>query len=328
MPTKSNARLYDISTRLAFYVEGVKAYRVQQFDAVLREVAKAITEVLRGTRYATLDAMSKVQLNKLIATLRSAQSKIYSRFTDDLLEQIRDFTEADLEVTKRVYASDDGEVLSADEADKVIAEEESENRIIPLFWWRKVVNTPIPANGLFLLPFIKAFSVSSKAATEAIIRKAYANGWTVEETLAALIGEPGKVLGASQLTRIRNGGAAVIETAIAHAAGVVSSSASTFFRKYAWVSVIDAVTTDICRSRNGKVYIYGKGPLPPAHMKCRSHTIPVVSGEPIRNEGMAAWLAQQPTSFRSDIGTVKDGKLQAKPLTVKEFRAKVGKILQ
>jgi SPP1 gp7 family putative phage head morphogenesis protein len=129
--------------------------------------------------------------------------------------------------------------------------------------------------------------------------------------------------------KIRNNAAVVIETAIAHAAAVVSAGVSSaFFGKYAWVSVIDAVTTDICRSRNGNVYVYGKGPLPPAHMRCRSHTIPVASGTALRNDGMNEWLAWQPASFRSDIGTVKDGKLQAKPLTVKQFRSKVGKILE
>jgi SPP1 gp7 family putative phage head morphogenesis protein len=329
MPTKSNARLYDISTRLAFYVEGVKANQVKQFDTTLREVSKTLTDAMKGVRYATLDAMSKAQLNRLIVSLRSAQSRIYSRFTNDLLGQIRDFTEADLEVNRRVYASNDGEVLSDEAATEAMKEEEGENRILPLFWWRQVVNNPIPANGLFLLPFIKAFSISSQAATEAIIRKGYANGWTVEETLNALLGEPGTVQGSSQIVKIRNNAAVVIETAIAHAAAVVSAGVSSaFFGKYAWVSVIDAVTTDICRSRNGNVYVYGKGPLPPAHMRCRSHTIPVASGTALRNDGMNEWLAWQPASFRSDIGTVKDGKLQAKPLTVKQFRSKVGKILE
>jgi SPP1 gp7 family putative phage head morphogenesis protein len=43
-----------------------------------------------------------------------------------------------------------------------------------------------------------------------------------------------------------------------------------------WVSVLDNRTTPVCRSRDGKVYPVGKGPRPPAHVGCRSTTVPVL----------------------------------------------------
>ena len=43
-----------------------------------------------------------------------------------------------------------------------------------------------------------------------------------------------------------------------------------------WVSTLDKRTTPICASRDGRTYPVGQGPRPPAHMNCRSTTVPVV----------------------------------------------------
>jgi len=46
-------------------------------------------------------------------------------------------------------------------------------------------------------------------------------------------------------------------------------------KKYRWVSTLSERTSDICRNLNGRIFEFGKGPLPPAHINCRS-TITVV----------------------------------------------------
>ncbi|MCK5127786.1 MAG: minor capsid protein, partial [candidate division Zixibacteria bacterium] len=48
---------------------------------------------------------------------------------------------------------------------------------------------------------------------------------------------------------------------------------------YQWVATLDSRTTMICGSRDGKIYQYGSGPMPPAHWGCRSTTIPKVKPE-------------------------------------------------
>lgn len=42
--------------------------------------------------------------------------------------------------------------------------------------------------------------------------------------------------------------------------------------KYVWLSTLDSRTTPICINRDGNEYVTGSGPLPPAHMNCRSTT--------------------------------------------------------
>jgi SPP1 gp7 family putative phage head morphogenesis protein len=46
---------------------------------------------------------------------------------------------------------------------------------------------------------------------------------------------------------------------------------------YQWVSTLDARTTPICQHRDGRVYPLNDGPLPPAHIRCRSTTTPVLA---------------------------------------------------
>jgi uncharacterized protein with gpF-like domain len=57
------------------------------------------------------------------------------------------------------------------------------------------------------------------------------------------------------------------------------SNNSDIVEKVEWVSTLDNRTSQLCRSMDGKVFAIGKGPRPPAHINCRSRTIPVLSSE-------------------------------------------------
>ena len=86
-------------------------------------------------------------------------------------------------------------IPSDEEAIKYLQEENNQTNVFPLFGlaaitgnndrlWSAVTNAPIPANGLYLLPFVKTFTTSAQAGVENTIRKAWANGWTLQETIA------------------------------------------------------------------------------------------------------------------------------------------------
>ncbi|WBF76906.1 hypothetical protein PSV3_00204 [Septimatrevirus PSV33] len=73
----------------------MKVWQSRQFGFVLREVNLELTRLLGRVRYKTLDGLSKAQLNKLVSELRESQSKIYSAYTQTLLEQLKEFMRAD-----------------------------------------------------------------------------------------------------------------------------------------------------------------------------------------------------------------------------------------
>jgi hypothetical protein len=48
-----------------------------------------------------------------------------------------------------------------------------------------------------------------------------------------------------------------------------------------WISTLDGRTSSVCRGRDGHVFPIDSGPRPPAHVNCRSSTVPVLDGEAI-----------------------------------------------
>lgn len=358
MALADNKRLYDIATRQQVYIEGVKVQYAREFNFVLAELRVELNRLLSRVKYKTLDGLTKAELNKFVVTLRASQSKIYNAYTQQILNQLKAFMVADLEINRRAYVSSQLEesapIPSDEEAVKYLQEENNQTNFFPLFGlasitgnndrlWSAVTNAPIPANGLYLLPFVKTFTTSAQASVENTIRKAWANGWTVEETLRELTGEDSKQGTSSQLQRIGVQANAVVATAVQHTAAVVGAGViSALFGWYMWHSVMDGKTTEICISRNRKRYRFGQGPIPPAHIRCRSHIAPIVGMDDIAAETFYTWAVRQPADVQDDIlgedaaDEMRSGKLKEKdlpkfearqPLTLDEFRRKINEIL-
>lgn len=79
---------------------------------------------------------------------------------------------------------------------------------------------------------------------------------------------------------------------------------------YEWVAKLDGRTTVICMNLDNQVFKLGKGPLPPAHWRCRSQTVPIVNRKfrkKVNNEpggideSYSQWLARQSKQDQIDI---------------------------
>lgn len=107
------------------------------------------------------------------------------------------------------------------------------------------------------------------------------------------------------------------------------------FDRYKWVSVLDGRTTPICRARSGKVFDTGKGPVPPAHWRCRSTIAPVIIGEDIDDaNAYGKWLDGKSAAEQDEILGRTKGQLYRKgglpldkfvkpdgsPLTIEELK--------
>ena len=112
---------------------------------------------------------------------------------------------------------------------------------------------------------------------------------------------------------------------------------------YEWVSTLDSVTSAICRSRDGQVFLFTDKvqPKPPAHYNCRSSVAPKLSPEfDIFDEGATRaskganggeqvsanlsyyeWLKRQPAAFQDEIlGKNKGSIFRNAGLDADEFR--------
>lgn len=362
----TNIRLFEVLTRHQIYVEGVKAHQATEFNKVLRELDKEFMILFAKLRFATLDALSKTALRAFLVELRQIQNRVYSEYTKKLVGEIQDFMNADVTVSKSIFAtlqrpeSDDVEPATEEESDVALEAayvENEKNSMFPLAWflspqnggesaklWANIINAPIPANGVLPLAFIAAFTAGASLAVENAVRKGYANRSTVAAVLAEITGTKARNNRDGIFARTASQNAAVTATVIQHTTSVLQAGvASIFYGRYRWVSIIDSGTTEICKGRNNRVFNYGAGPLPPAHIRCRSKTVPLLSDDDNEPpQSYFAFMNNQPAAVQDDIlggnkaAALRAGNTKAKdmpqfdefnPLTVEGFASKLKLIL-
>lgn len=143
----------------------------------------------------------------------------------------------------------------------------------------------------------------------------------------------------------RNNIRAIVATAIAH---VVQWMREKLWKKLSnvigmiWVSILDAATTAICRSRDNKVVMFGNndtpegfstlsplGARPPAHPNCRSRMVAIIKGQDmqIRETFKEFLLAQTPVNQNIILGDAKAGMFRRGEVSLEGFVDDTGREL-
>lgn len=290
------ASLLDIVTRQQIYLEGVKLEQSTRFNSVIRELNKELRLLFAGLSFETLDEMSKTALNNFIREVRKMQKKVFNQYTTQLLKMLREFMIVEKNLTTDLM--EDFTELETPK-DKV-----KDNDSL----WSIILAAAIPGNGILLRSFVAGFAISSIVTIENLIRQGHANKDSVKVALESITGTKDVKFKNGAFSRIFNNARSVINTSFQHVSAITKHSVqSLFYDCYEWISVIDSKTTEICRSRDGKVYRMFEGPLPPAHINCRSATRPVecpVDPNKPRdssNETYYEWLKRQSTAFLNDF---------------------------
>lgn len=325
------ARLFDITTRHALYVEQVKGGMFLELQKVLSELSNELGRLFGALHYRNLDALTKTQLKEFIRTLRRMTSRIFGSLAQKLIFQIEAFMYADLRLQKRVFAyegmrhlnkdRDPNNMPSAEDSDDFMLTWIETHRTKPIFGtaaisgdgqqlWAYLQNTPMAANGVTPGGFVVAYGASMQKRIEDLTWQGWASGVAVESLIALITGvgsvsKKHMVLGgisagsSSQIAKFFNQGKSVIDTVLHQVSQVVSSGvASAYFERYLWNAILDRGTCEICRGRDGKIFDYATGPRTPAHNRCRCSTSPVYEeskdAAKISPMSLAAWVARQP----------------------------------
>ncbi|QZA70449.1 minor capsid protein [Erwinia phage AH03] len=343
-----NQRLYDLALRQAIYVERVKVGQWQEFNKTLSDLSDEFSKILFRTKYKTLDALSKVELNKLLLNLRVSQGRIYNAYTSKIIAQLEAFMKADLTLSQIALASTlAGRTLNEDEAISFMQEEKKSNSLFGILavtsntdsLWSSIKNSPVPANGNLPLSIITGFAAMGSAALENIVRLGYVNKYSTND-IYSLAFDDENVNGNVSLSRkLSNQNKTNLATVISDVHSLTYSGvASILFSGYMWHSILDSGTTQICRSRSNSVYQYGKGPLPPAHERCRSSVVPfsgAFAGDSLPPT-LLTWYETQPDDVKSDLFSEselenirKSGKFEAQNgLNLQQYRDKLSNLLK
>lgn len=211
--------------------------------------------------------------------------------------------------------------------------------------WSNISNAPLPANGMLLKTLVYSWANSAMSATVDAINKGWANKSKTIDVLDTIVGNPKNAYRDGLFAKFLNQHNAVTNTVLQHVSSMEQAAiGSVFYKRYQWVSVLDNRTTQICIGRNGLVYIYGEGPLPPAHINCRSKAVSIAGTQATHDipQDYVSWLITQPEDLLRDLlgdslaeqitdGTINEGSFSTiasvKPLTIEEFASKLPYIL-
>lgn len=359
MSAWDNKRLSDIASRSQILIEGVKAGGNASLNVIIRDMFEELRSIVSMPKYGDLSVLSKRQLNELLRALNDVRGRAYSRYTEQAMEWLRDFCDAQASVTRRVWAYSRF-MLDNPESDAPVFDDEESNAFILAFvpgfkqmvapkyatdndrLWKSVVNTPVPANGMYALPSFQAVIDTVGANVVNSVRKAWSTPGTTAASVVSAWTSQSTQGPSSLLDRTVTNSRAVLNTVTQFAAQSISQAiASVLFGRYRWDSIIDGRTSQICRSRNQMTYIMGQGPVPPAHINCRSHIAPIVNSSSARAQSLYTWLREQPRELLDYLfgekaaaalldGSIEPGDLPAlafKPMSYRDYMAQVGTII-
>jgi SPP1 gp7 family putative phage head morphogenesis protein len=273
------AELFDVVVRHQIYLEGLKRGRNADFPKVLAQLDRALRTGLAHIDYASLSEASKRKLNDLLVALRKSMRAIFDPWLKLLVEWLERFMQVEVEAFNAYFG---GNIEPA----SVLASSKTE----PM------------SDGLFWLPLLRGSAAYSMMKIERLVIAGYANQTPTDEIIRGLLGTKAKSFKDGIGRTLDNQTTAAVATVMQHLSAQASMNvAKSIFGEYEWLSVLDDVTTRICRDRDGKRYVYGRGPMPPAHMRCRSTTMPVPPGAgPTPDIGFAMWASRQSSDFIND----------------------------
>lgn len=345
--------LMDAFTRHQLYLEGYKTGLEGKLDMVLRVAYDETRQLMLKPGATTLNQMTRKQLNDLIRAVNKLQLRRNDAFRERMIAELQAFADADGQLNVRILETTEDNTLvgawalGTGAATLGIAglAKGSRSDKERAYLWAKVSNTPDGATGLKPGALLKQYTRYVQNELKATIVRGYANGWTVQETMTEIFGTKSLRYKDGLTARTKRAGASMLHTLIQHVSSTVQAGvASIFYRYYEWVSVLDKGTTKICRMRDGIIYKYRKGPLPPAHYRCRSRGVPVRKGQVsgAGDDTFYSWLKKQPAKVQDDfIGGPLAGKLRKgiigpqglgkfrtrEALTLKQFVAKFGHMI-
>lgn len=165
---------------------------------------------------------------------------------------------------------------------------------------------------------------------------------TTDEIVAGVVGTRGEDFRDGQVAVSRNNIRALVATAIVHVSAVAREALWVAMPRIVgqmWISILDTVTSAICRSRDNKVVMFGKnkapkgallldppGARPPAHPNCRSGMLALIRGMLPARLTFDQWLRGQSKATQDDIlGQSKGEMFRRGEVTLDEFVDNSGK---
>lgn len=238
------------------------------------QVVNEIIEALKDSRAALLDDIRKrlddrtftrARLERLLGAVDDISSDANKLLRERLRESVREFGSREADWTVRKIKDQ-------------VPVEISVTQPSPRQIYAAVIDKPVEDR--LMSEAFGQIERNQKQWIKSELRRGFVEGRTTQEITRAIRGSRASGYTDGVLGRWERGVGSFVRTAINHTHSVAREELyrdnEDLIKGVQWVSTLDARTTLICASRDGRVYKPGEGPRPPAHFGCRSTTVPVM----------------------------------------------------
>lgn len=251
--TNPNDQLFSDTLRRRIALERYSEKQYRQSLKFLEEMRRDVLAIL-GDR--ELSDYTRSQQEQLLRSVEKLHKDIYSRLNESL--------------------NKDADKTAVDQSEKFSSDVEAalEGGIRRLSATKAIEAARArPLQGKFLKDWFDDLEPAHRARITRSLRISFFEGENLSRAVRRL---------RSELNISANGLRTTIRTSNSHIASSVQDATmqanSDIADEYEWRSTLDGRTTPICQSRDGQRYPIGKGPLPPAHLQCRSTTTVILRG--------------------------------------------------
>lgn len=307
--------LVDIATRHQVYLERLKAGELKRTDVLFQRLNEDLLRVLGALPTTELGVLTLIQRAKLIDAIRANQQEAYQEHLKRMAATYRDLAtfarEFELEsldeVTEDEVEPDDGDAAAGLWAAVQSRPMSATGKLLAAWLGAWMLNEVTRGSDLTRRAIAEGWSVSrlhqafrGTAAgryEDGLFHSSRRNTRSTINTAIQHVSSTARAHTMEHTTFQPRGGTKVKTdaegkvTSIPRAARAAAARAGIKvgdkirLMGYRWISILDDATTQICRSLDGQVFQFGAGPLPPAHVNCRSSIIAEILGR---------WLKRMP----------------------------------
>lgn len=298
--------IFDAITRQQIYLEMLKYGASSLYVPTSTQIKPLIAGALAALKVTKLSDLTKLNYNLFLRDLIQRVKKLMLQFQADLSAWLRKLLHVQTTMTRQICEEYTTE-----------APDPARRRLLV---WANINNLIVPAFGVTLAVMLANFASGTTAQITKQINISYANNAELKDLDLSRV-----------IDNAERQASSIINTGTQHVAIQTQQSVETlFYGYYRYIAVLDERTTDICRSLNEQVFEFGKGPVPPQHINCRSTIIPVESPtDKVPEFDFSDWIDNQSADFLKDVGaSAKSTNYKAtRGITLDEFAGKLQQIL-
>lgn len=345
VPATANELLADRAIRHAVFLERYKRGQVKEvlnfldrsvFPDLLQKVRATLPDVTAGGVNMTPGRSKRLQemLVSMDKTIRTGVRSSEAKFRKEL----RDLALSEAEWQRSLL-------------NQAVPRPLDISFVIPNPQQLSAIVTSRPFQGRLLGEWFEGLGVDTSKRVKEQVQIGLAQGESIDVMVRRLRGTKVRNFTDGVLQITRRNAEATVRTATTHVS--VSAREDTYrenqdvVKGVQYVATLDARTTDICISLDGKVFPVNEGPRPPMHHQCRSTTVPVLKsleelglksknfppetrasmkGQTAGNQNYTQWLKKQSKEFQDDVlGKGRAAKFRKGTLTPNRFVDDAGK---